>query len=220
MTRSLSAIAFQCWTALQEALGICSCFVHGELTQLGIPVTCETDINGALTAAMLQAARLNQSPVFFADLTVRHPANDNAELIWHCGPFPLELADEDVEPALARHYILPSGDPGVGEWRIKGGPVTLARFDGDHGEYSLLIGHGRGTDGPFTRGTYLWVEVNDWPLWEEHIIRGPYIHHVAGVHGHLAAALYEACRYIPGLRPDPIEPTEAEIQRWLRGADL
>jgi len=40
---------------------------------------------------------------------------------------------------------------------------------------------------------------------------------VANVHGKVAPVLYEACRYIPGLCPDPVEPTEAEIQAWLRG---
>jgi hypothetical protein len=44
------------------------------------------------------------------------------------------------------------------------------------------------------------------------------VHHVAGIHGRHAAALYEACRYIPALEPDPVEPTEAEIQSWLRGS--
>ena len=106
----------------------------------------------------------------------------------------------------------------MAEWRVRGGEITLARLDGDHGEYSIFLGHARGVEGPHTRGTYVWVEVNDWPLWEEKIIRGPYIHHVVGVHGHVAPVLYEACRYIPGLRPDPVEPTAAQIEAWLRGA--
>jgi hypothetical protein len=106
----------------------------------------------------------------------------------------------------------------VAEWRVRGGEITIARFDGDHGHYSIFLGHARGTDGPHNRGTYVWVEVNDWPLWEEKIIRGPYIHHVVGVHGHVSPALYEACRYIPGLRPDPVDPSEEQIRAWLRGA--
>ncbi|MGE5554376.1 MAG: hypothetical protein ACM3XZ_10785 [Betaproteobacteria bacterium] len=43
------------------------------------------------------------------------------------------------------------------------------------------------------------------------------MHHVAAVHGQVAPALYEACRYIPGLAPDPVEPSAAEIEAWLRG---
>jgi len=213
----LSAVAIQCWSALQDSLGIMPCFVDSELTGLGLPIACETDVHGAVSSILLQAAVLGASPTFFADLTVRHPDNDSAELLWHCGPFPTCLAAEGCKPSVGRHYILEDGQPGVTDCHIKGGDITIARFDGDHGEYNLLMGHARGTSGPHNRGTYGWAEVGNWPLWEERIIRGPYIHHVANVHGKVAPVLYEACRYIPGLCPDPVEPTEAEIQAWLRG---
>ena len=32
---------------------------------------------------------------------------------------------------------------------------------------------------------------------------GPYIHHCAGTPGHFKDVMIEACKYIPGLRPDP-----------------
>lgn len=217
--QGLDAIALQCWTAMQDVLGIVPCFVNGLLTAEGLPVTCETDIHGAATAILLQAVALYETSIFFADLTIRHPENDNAELLWHCGNFPLSLKDEASQTsACGRHFIMEGKFPGCGEFRIKDGPVTIARMDGDHGEYSLLIGEAKTVTGPLSRGTYVWVETGDWPLWEEHIIRGPYVHHVAGIHGHHAAALYEACRYIPGLEPDPVEPTEAEIRSRLRGS--
>lgn len=213
----LSAVAIQCWSALQDAMGIMPCFIDSELTAAGLPIACETDIHGAITSVMLKNAVLAQTPIFFADLTVRHPENDNSELLWHCGPFPTCLAVEGCTPAVSGHYVLEDAKPGVTDCHIKGGDVTIARFDGDPDTYSLLMGHAQGTTGPHNRGTYVWVEVGDWPLWEELLIRGPYIHHVACVHGHVAPVLYEACRYIPGLEPDPVEPTEAEIGAWLRG---
>ena len=216
----LDAIALQCWSALQSALGIFPCFVNGELTGLGVPVACETDIHGALTSLMVQAAALWTRPTFFADLTVRHPENENAELLWHCGPFPQKLMAEGASPSISGHGANPRGTPGPANFEIRGGDLTLARFDGDHGEYSLLIGEARGTTGPMTRGTYLWVEVDDWPAWEERFIYGPYVHHCTGIHGRLAAVLYEACKYIPGLRPDPVRPTAEEIAAYWRGADL
>ncbi len=217
--KGLDAIALQCWTAMQDVLGIVPCFINGMLTAKGLPVTCETDIHGAATALLLQAVALYENPIFFADLTIRHPENDNAELLWHCGNFPLDLKDEESPTsACGRHFIMEGRFPGCGEFRIKDGPITIARMDGDHGEYSLLIGEAKAVTGPLSRGTYVWIETGDWPLWEERIIRGPYVHHVAGIHGHYAAGLYEACRYIPALDPDPVEPTEAEIQSWLRGS--
>jgi hypothetical protein len=62
--------------------------------------------------------------------------------------------------------------------------------------------------------------VGNWPRWEQKLIYGPYIHHVAGIHGRLAPVLHEACKYIPGLEPDPVEPTAGEIEAYWRGEDL
>ncbi len=211
---NISATGIQCWTALPEEYGVVPCFANAMLTDERMPVVCETDVHGAVTAAILQAANLGRSSIFFADLTVRHPENDNAELLWHCGVFPYSLKAEDSPASVKRHDIMENHYPGVAHWRIKGGDITIARFDGDNGKYSLLMGQGRGVKGPETIGTYVWFEVKDWPLWEEKIIHGPYIHHVAGIHGKFAPILYEACRYIPNLMPDPIEPDEEELKRW------
>lgn len=214
-----SAIAIQCWSALQEAMGIMPCLANAILTDEQIPVTCETDIHGAITSVMVQAATMNQLPTFFADLTVRHPENENGELLFHCGNFPVSLSVEE-RPKLSRHFLFDDHAPGTHEGEIKGGGMTLARFDGDHGEYQLFLGKARGIQGPYTRGSYVWVEVNDWPLWEEKLVKGPYVHHSVGIHANVIPALYEACNYIPGLTADPVDPTEQQIQAWLRGSNL
>jgi L-fucose isomerase-like protein len=212
----LDALAIHCWSALAVPLGIVPCAVNGLLAELGLPVACETDVNGAVTSLALQAAAMAENPVFFADLTIRHPENDNAELLWHCGPFPLALADAEAEPSLGGHWMRPGQQPGVGHFRIRGGDVTLGRFDGDNGEYRFFMGHAVGCKGPRTRGTYLWVQVENWPLWEERLIYGPYIHHIVGVHGKLAPPLYEGARYL-GIEPEAVEPTGEQIRAYLRG---
>jgi L-fucose isomerase-like protein len=217
---NLTSIAFKCHVDLQRALGVYPCFINGELaTDIGVPVTCETDVHGAITAALLHYASDTTDPVFFADLTVRHPTNDNAELLWHCGNFPYALAEKDQEePFLGTHFVIPPHMPGTGNFRLKKGDVTIARFDGMNGKYSLFMGHGKGVDGPHNLGTYLWVEVPDWPLWEQRLIEGPYIHHVAATYDKVAPVLYEATKFIPGLEPDPVQPTEQEIKAYLRGS--
>lgn len=212
---NLTAASIQCWEDLQDVLGIMPCISNGILAEEGLPVVCETDIHGAISAIILQEAVLRNDPVFFADLTIRHPENDNAELLWHCGNFPLSLADNKADAKAGFHFIMPSKCPGTGEWELKDGNITICRFDGDHGEYSLLIGEGKKTDGPSTKGTYVWFEVNDWPKWEYRIVTGPYVHHCVGAYGNVAHILYESCKYIPGLNPDPIEPTEKEIIDYL-----
>ena len=207
----LSAIALQCFPVLQQEFGIYPCLANSLLGIEGLPVICETDIHGAITACLLQAANLYQDSVFFADMTIRHPENDQAELLWHCGSFPLDLADRGIEPFAGEHFIMPGEEAGVGHWRIKGGDVTIARFEQAGGEYHLALGQGRGTTGPHTVGAYLWFEVEDWTRWERKFIYGPYIHHVAGMHGQAAPILYEACKYI-GVNPDPIEPAEQVLE--------
>lgn len=199
---NLSAIAIQCWNAMQSSIGIMPCFANSELTGEGLPVVCETDICGAVTAVITQAAMAGRSPIFFADLTVRHPTNNNAELLWHCGSFPYALKKQDSPAGISNHYILDSECPGVVEWEIKGGDITICRFDGIKGEYSLLAAKGKGIDGPKCKGSYVWVEFENWPELERKIIYGPYIHHVAGIHGDIIPVLKEALRYLPGIAGD------------------
>ena len=98
-------------------------------------------------------------------------------------------------------------------WEIKGGDVTVVRFDGDNGEYRLLVGEAEGTDGPKTGGSYLWIKGKDWAAWEHKLVKGPYIHNVAGIHGKYAEILAEACKYIPGVTVDAAEPSVDELER-------
>ena len=70
-----------------------------------MPLSCETGINGAITLAILRACNLFEESEFLADLTIRHPQNDNAELLWHCGPFPYSLKKDGVEAKLVLSLI-------------------------------------------------------------------------------------------------------------------
>lgn len=105
------------------------------LNEEGIPVVCETDIHGAITALMVEAAGRNDKRSFFADWTVRHPDNENGELLQHCGPWPISVAQE--KPTIG--YPLAFSHPGAVEAQAKLGEMTLARFDGDNGEYSCCL---------------------------------------------------------------------------------
>jgi L-fucose isomerase-like protein len=188
-----TAMASECWRVYRSNIGVGGCYVFGNLSEKGLPVACETDIHGAVTSAMLSAAARGETPVFLADVTVRHPSNDNAELLWHCGPFPKSLAKEPESRKLMRSQ---------GHWELKGGDVTVLRFDAIGGNYTLFGGEAVGTDGPKTNGNYIWIETDDWAKWEKKLVCGPYIHHVAGIHGKLLPVMEEACKYIEGLSPD------------------
>ena len=182
-----TAAAMECWSGVSRALAAPVCMALGELADMGLPVSCETDVNGAVTLAILRACLLYEEPGFLADLTVRHPSNDNAELLWHCGPFPFSLRSAHTRPRLVN---------GQERWELKQGNLTLCRFDDADGEYTLFCGEGKTTTGPETTGTYVWLEVDDWRLWEEKLMFGPYIHHIGGAYGQYGPVLREAARYL------------------------
>lgn len=207
-----NAGAIQCWNALQDELGIMPCAANAILNEMGIPVVCETDIHGAISALMVEAAGMGETRSFFADWTVRHPDNENGELLQHCGPWPCSVACET--PRLT--YPLAFDHPGALTAEAKHGELTLARFDGDNGEYSLLLGNARGIDGPKGMGTYLWIEVENLKRLEAKIVEGPYIHHVVGIHRDVVPVLYEACKYL-GIQPDFYDPIEEDVKAYLRG---
>lgn len=207
-----NAIAIQCWNQLQTELGIMPCAANALLNEEGIPTVCETDIHGAITALLVEAAGMGQVRSFFADWTIRHPDCPNGELLQHCGPWPISVAGE--KPTIT--YPLAFDHPGSITAEAKHGDVSLVRFDGDLGQYCLLLGHAKGIDGPKGMGTYLWVEVDNIKRLETKLVEGPYIHHCVGIHKDVVPVLYEACKYI-GVKPDLYDPIEEEVKAYLRG---
>jgi L-fucose isomerase-like protein len=207
-----NAVAIQCWNALQAEIGIMPCGANALLTDEGIPVVCETDIHGAVTSLLVQAATLGEKRIMFADWTVRHPDNENGELLQHCGPWPISLAM--TKPSLGKSVAF--SHPGSVSAEARHGELTLARFDGDNGEYSLLLGNAKAIDGPYTKGTYLWIEVKNWKRLEAKIVEGPYIHHCVAAHGDMTPVLYEACKYL-GIKPDLYDNNDEEVKAFLRG---
>lgn len=207
-----NAAAIQCWNALQGEIGIMPCAANSLLNEEGFPVVCETDIHGAITAVLVEAAGMGEARSFFADWTVRHPDNENGELLQHCGPWPASCLS--CQPAIG--YPLAFSHPGAVEGEAKHGEMTLCRFDGDNGEYSLLLGNAKGIDGPYTKGTYVWVEVKKLKRLEAKIVEGPYIHHCVGIHKDVVPVLYEACKYL-GIKPDLYDDVEEEVRAYIRG---
>lgn len=189
-------LASECWSAMPLAVGANPCLAMSILADMGYIVTCEADIHGAITNALLLCAVRGKGAPLFGEFTVRHPENKNAELLWHCGPFPYSMHAEDSKPKLFN--AKPS-------FRAKDGEYTIARFQGDAGNYTLLGGEFKTTDGPLTFGTYMWAEFKNWSEVEKKMIFGPYIHHMSELYGKHAEVLEEFCKFIPGLEFDPLE---------------
>lgn len=205
--------AIQCWTALQDELGIMPCAANAILNDMGYPIVCETDIHGAITALLAEAATMDGSRSFFADWTVRLADADNIELLQHCGPWPYSILSKKPELTCPIAFK----DEGALSAEAKhGDKLTLMRFDGDNGEYSLLLGNAQSADGPHILGTYMWVKVQNIKRLEEKIVTGPYIHHCVGVYKDVVPVMYEACKYM-GIKPDLYDPIEEDVKAYLRG---
>lgn len=186
-------LSSECWTCMPQAFGANPCLAMSILYDMGYIVACESDLHGAVSQALLLCATRGGEKPLFGEFTVRHPENRNAELLWHCGPFPLSVKKEGAKAKLFREK------PG---FPAKDGAYTIARFQGDRGKYTLLGGDFHTTTGPHTFGTYLWAEFDDLAKLERKLIEGPYIHHMSEVYGVYTDVLREFCKYVPNLAFD------------------
>ena len=189
-------LSSECWTAMPLAVGANPCLAMSILYDMGYIVACESDVHGAITCALLSCASRGKAAPLFGEFTARHPENRNAELLWHCGPFPYSAKADRSEAKLFN--TKPS-------FKAKDGDYTIARFQGDSGKYTLLGGQFKTTEGPYTFGTYMWAEFKNLSAVEKKLIDGPYIHHMTEAYGTYADALQEFCKYIPELEYDLIE---------------
>ena len=193
---NLDIMGTECWTATPLMFGgLAPCAVLGALNDLGYMIACENDIHCAITMALLKAATLGEGKPIFGEFTVRHPQKKNAELLWHCGQFPLSQKAENCEAKLVNQR----------EWfRGKDGTYTAARIDQESGKYMILPLLCNTTDGPDTNGTYIWAEFDDLKKVEEKLLQGPYIHHFIEIEGDYRDEIADFCRYIPELNLDTL----------------
>jgi len=195
----LDGIAFQTFMSVIDAMGAYCVFAEGEVAER-LAFALESDIHGVISGVLLRRANFDAAATFLAEFTIRHPEDNNGVLIWHAGA-PVSMAHPEAKLQIGHHWILPSPLSGMTHFRLKDGPITLARFDGDFGAYKLAIGEGMTMDGPKTLNNYVWMKVDDWAYWERTLMEGPFIHHCAMAYGHYGDALVEACKFIPGLEP-------------------
>lgn len=194
---NLDVISAECWTATPVMFdGLAPCTVYGILNDMGYMISCESDMHCALTMVLLKSATLGKGKPLFGEFTVRHPENKNAELLWHCGPFPLSQKAESGIDSTARLVNQRSW------FRAKDGTYTVARMDQESGDYMILPLVCKTTEGPQTHGTYIWGEFDDLQKVEDRLIDGPYIHHFVEIEGDYRKEINEFCKYFPNLKVD------------------
>ena len=191
---NLDILSAECWTATPIMFGgLAPCALYGLLNEMGYLVSCESDMHCAMTMALLKCATLGEGKPLFGEFTVRHPENKNAELLWHCGPFPVSEKAEGTEARLVNQRA----------WlRAKDGTYTVARMDQESGDYMILPLVCHTTEGPKTHGTYLWGEFENLQAIEDRLLDGPYIHHFVEIAGDWRREIKEFCKYFPNLKVD------------------
>ena len=195
----LDGFCFQTFDSFPSEFQASLCFGCSLVDDAGYPVAPESDLLGAVSSVLLEAASESNEPSFLPDITIRHPHNNNAVLLWHADA-PLSLRDPSSPVKLDRPWILKGLPSGLVHFKLKEGPLTLCRFAGAGDGYRLGCGQGHTVPGPYTQEFYTWMEVDNWPAWERQLIQGPYIHHCSCSYGHCADVLEEALRFVPGLQ--------------------
>jgi len=192
---ALDAMAIQCWTSIQENLGICSCTTMSRFDDRGIPCACESDILGTLSMHALQLA--SAGPACLADWNNVH--NDDPELVncWHCGVFPMSWAK--ARPKMGCQEIIAGttgrdNAMGVAEFVMADGPVTLCRATQDaEGNHKVALAQGAVEPNKAeTFGAYGWVRLPGLQRLYKNVLLRHFPHHVGMTRGHVGNVLWEA----------------------------
>jgi len=193
--RDLKATAIQCWTAMEEYLGIAPCAVMSLLSDSLIPSACEVDVLGALTMYALQLA--SGQPSALLDWNNNYGDDQDKCVLFHCSNLPRSFFSSmrlDFHEILAE-TLTPENTYGTCVGRIKPEPMTFARLSTDDASGRLIgyLGQGAFTDDPLkTFGGFGVVEIPDLQNLLKFICQKGFEHHVAVNLSSTADVLYEA----------------------------
>lgn len=194
---AIDAFAIQCWTSIQNNLGICSCTTMSRLSERGLPAACEADVLGTLSMHALKLAA--GTPAALADWNNLHNEDDELVNLWHCGVFPRSFST--TQPKLNVHSILPAAgaaaaenSQGVIEMVARASPVTLARVtQRENGGWKALLAEGRIEDNEAaTAGSYGWCRIPHLAGLYRDVLLRHFPHHVALTQTLVGNVLWEA----------------------------
>ena len=183
---NLDGLVLRCWPEFAAEFGIAPCAAMSLLQSEGIVLGCEGDVEGTLS--MLAHKAIGAETPFLADLSQVELEEDYA-LMWHCGVAPCNLWDGKCSRSLDTYF---AGGKGVtADFVMKGGEVTILRFDSADGEYRIFMQKGESLPmEKLLRGTYAKVR------FESHIrsvldkvVYNGIAHHVSMAYGDFTKAL-------------------------------
>ncbi len=191
----LDITAFQCWTALEEYLGIVPCTVMSMLSESLRSSACEVDVGGAI--GMHALALASGSPSFLLDWNNNYGSEPDKCVCFHCSNLPksaFESITMDYQEIIAG-TVGRENTYGTVVGRIKPGPMTFLRistFDTE-GIIGAYVGEGEFTrDELDTFGGYGVARIPNLQLLLQYACENGFEHHVAMNHSTVARAVYEA----------------------------
>ena len=192
--------AIQCWTSIEENLGVVPCTVMSMMSDDLMSSACEVDICGVLSMHALRLA--SQTPSALLDWNNNYGDNPDKAVCFHCSNLPkqfLKNVKMDYQAIIAG-TVGKENTFGTCVGLVKAGAMSYARFSTDDraGRVRGYVGGGRFTDDPLeTFGGAGVVEIPKMQKLLRYICENGFEHHVAANFSSVAGAVHEAAtRYL------------------------
>jgi len=191
--------AVQCWTSMEEFLGVVPCTVMSLMSNNLIPSACEVDVPGTLSMYIMALA--SGTPSALLDWNNNYGSDPNKCVCFHCSNLPKHFFKEvkmDYQQIIAG-TVGKDNTFGTLDGVIKPGAMTFARYSTDdrRGVIRGYTGQGRFTDDPLhTFGGAGVAEIPQLQKLLKFICREGFEHHTAANFSEVSKSVHEAARYL------------------------
>ncbi|MGE5109985.1 MAG: L-fucose/L-arabinose isomerase family protein [Acidobacteriaceae bacterium] len=189
--------AVQCWTSMEEFLGVVPCTIMSMMSDNLLPSACEVDVCGVVGMHALQL--VSGTPSALLDWNNNYGSDGDKAVCFHCSNLPKHFF-KDVRMHFQEIIAGTVGKDnafGTCVGRVKSGPMTFVRFSTEDrtGTMRGYVGEGRFTDDPLD--TFGGAGVVEIPRLQEllhYICENGFEHHVAANFTTGAGAVREATK--------------------------
>jgi L-fucose isomerase-like protein len=192
--------AVQCWTSMEENLGVVPCTVMSMMSDSLFSSACEVDVCGVLGMHALQLA--SETPSALLDWNNNYGDDPNKAVCFHCSNLPKHFFKDvrmDFQEIIAG-TVGKENTFGTCVGQVKSGAMSFVRFSTDDaaGKIRGYSGSGRFTDDPLnTFGGAGVVEIPSLQKLLHYICENGFEHHVAASFSSVAPVVHEATtRYL------------------------
>ena len=196
----LQISAVQCWTSIEENLGVVPCTVMSMMSNELMSSACEVDICGVLAMHALQLA--SSTPSALLDWNNNYGGDPDKAVCFHCSNLPKHFfADVKMDfQEIIAGTVGKDNTFGTCVGKVRPSPMTFTRFSTDDGSGKMrgYLGEGRFTEDPLnTFGGAGVVHIPHMQRLLHYICANGFEHHVAANMSTVGAAVHEAAtRYL------------------------